>query len=262
MTPLDAILELLARIGTSNGAPVLVSEEELSHWPAVAVKAMKSQKLLMKARPATSVVCPGCEQECVMPVHTLPTGPRGPASFIVCDKRSDINRVTVPISRLDQWQASGSSIAELLAGLLCLRRPGSGDTFTGRWEIGMFKGAKRSQMLCLKADGELALVAGNNAVSLSEFIAYRNGKYLLDQAMIRQLVDSATTADNRYTPTNARREVRKLDTQAMYESWQKEYRRMKKRRPNMSDVWYSQQIAKMAIAKGRNAGTIKKNMKS
>jgi hypothetical protein len=40
--------------------------------------------------------------------------------------------------------------------------------------------------------------------------------------MIRQLVDSATTADNRYTPTNARREVRKLDTQAMYESWQKE----------------------------------------
>jgi hypothetical protein len=125
-----------------------------------------------------------------------------------------------------------------------------------------FKGAKRSQMLCLNADGELALVAGNNAVSLSEFIDYRNGKYLLDQAMIRQLVDSATTADNRYTPTNARREVRKLDTQAMYESWQKEYRRLKERRPNMSDVWYSQQIAKMAIAKGRNAGTIKKNMKS
>jgi len=117
-------------------------------------------------------------------------------------------------------------------------------------------------MLCLNADGELALVAGNNAVSLSEFIDYRNGKYLLDQAMIRQLVDSATTADNRYTPTNARREVRKLDTQAMYESWQKEYRRLKERRPNMSDVWYSQQIAKMAIAKGRNAGTIKKNMKS
>jgi hypothetical protein len=262
MTPETAMIELLARVGAGNDTAVLVSDEELSHWPAAAVKAMKSQKLLVKARPAAGVVCPGCERECIMPVHTQPAGPRGSASFIVCDKRSDINRVAVPISRLEQWQASGTSIAELLAGLLGLRRPGAGDTSTGRWEIGMFKGAKRSQMLCLEADGELALVAGNNAVSLSEFIDYRNGKYLLDQAMIRQLVDSATTADNRYTPTNARREVRKLDTRAMYESWQKEYRRLKKRRPNMSDVWYSQQIAKMAIAKGRNAGTIKKNMKS
>jgi hypothetical protein len=262
MTPLDAMLELMARMGASNGAAVLVSGEELSHWPAAAVKTMKSQALLVKARPAASVVCPGCEQECIMPVHTLPAGPRSPASFIVCDKRSDINRVAVPISRVEQWQASGTSIARLLAGLLGLRRPRAGDTPIGHWEIGMFKGVKRSQMLCLKANGELALVAGNNAVSLSELIYYRNGKYLLDQAMILQLVDSATTVDNRYTPTNARREVRKLDTLAMYESWQAEYRRLEKRRPNMSDVWYSQQIAKMAIAKGRNAGTIRKNMKS
>ena len=80
--------------------------------------------------------------------------------------------------------------------------------------------------------------------------------------MIRQLVDAATTADNRYTPSNAKREARKLDTQAMYERWRKEYRALKKSRPNMSDVWYSQQIAKMPIAMGRNAGTIKKNMKS
>jgi hypothetical protein len=29
-----------------------------------------------------------------MPVHTLTHQTRGPASFIVCDKRSDINRVT------------------------------------------------------------------------------------------------------------------------------------------------------------------------
>jgi hypothetical protein len=168
MTPLDAILELLARMGASNGAAVLVSDEELSHWPAAAVKAMKMQKLLVKARPAASVVCPGCERECIMPVHTLPAGTRGSASFIACDKRSDINRVAVPIGRLQQWQASGTSIAEPLAGLLALRRPGARDTSTGRWEIGMFKGAKRSQMLCLKAAGELALVAGNNTVSLSD----------------------------------------------------------------------------------------------
>lgn len=79
--------------------------------------------------------------------------------------------------------------------------------------------------------------------------------------MIRRQVDATTTADNRYTPTTACREARKLDTQAMYESWRKAYRDLKRSRPNMSNVWYSRQIARREIARGRNAGTIKKNMK-
>jgi len=77
MTPQDALTELLVRMGEGRYATMLVSEEELQGWPAEAVKAMKSQKLLVKAQPAASVVCPGCEQECVMPVHTLPAGRRG-----------------------------------------------------------------------------------------------------------------------------------------------------------------------------------------
>ena len=75
------------------------------------------------------------------------------------------------------------------------------------------------------------------------------------------MVAAATTSDNRYTPSNAKREARKLDTQAMYASWQKEYRALKKKRRGMSYVWYSLQIAKMDIAKGRDADTIKKKMK-
>jgi hypothetical protein len=74
-------------------------------------------------------------------------------------------------------------------------------------------------------------------------------------------VRPATTTGNGYTPNNARREARKLDTEAKYASWQKAYRRLLKNRPNMSDVWYSQQIAKMDIAKGSSPETIRKNMK-
>jgi len=79
--------------------------------------------------------------------------------------------------------------------------------------------------------------------------------------MIRLQVDAATTADKRYTPSNARREARKLDTQAMYESWRKAYCALKNSRPKMSDVWYSLQIAKLEIAEGRDADTIRKHMK-
>jgi hypothetical protein len=99
MTPEAALIELLGRVGAHNGAPVFVSAEELDHWPAAAITAMKGQGLLSRARPAASAICPGCERECAMPVHTVLAGSVVHASFIVCDKRSDINRVPVPAGR-------------------------------------------------------------------------------------------------------------------------------------------------------------------
>jgi hypothetical protein len=47
----------------------------------------------------------------------------------------------------------------------------------------------------------------------------------------------------------------------MHGRWQKAYRSLRKKRPNMSGVWYSQQIAKQDIATGRKAETIRKHMK-
>jgi len=74
MTPLEALLELLDHVGASRDAAALVSEDDLSRWPAEAVRELKAKKLLQRASPAVSAVCPGCEQECVMPVHTPHTG--------------------------------------------------------------------------------------------------------------------------------------------------------------------------------------------
>lgn len=261
MTPQDALIELLGRVGAGNGTAVFVSAEELSQWPAAAVAAMKSQTLLVKARPAVSVVCPGCERECVMAVHTLQRAGGVVASFVVCDKRSDINRVPVSTLRLTQWRCDAEAVCAFIAANLGLRRSGQPPADSGLLNIGMATGDKRSQMLCLRVDGDLALVAGNNAIPLAELVGFTDGEYSVDRLMIRRLVNSATTADPRYTPSNARLETRKLGTQAMYQGWQKAYRELKKRRPKMSAVWYAKQIANQDIAVGRSADTIRKHMK-
>jgi hypothetical protein len=261
MTPHDALIELVARLGARHGAVVLITDEELSRWPEAAVAAMKSQGLLAKARPASSVECPGCEQQCVMPVDTLPATSRGAASYVVCDKRSDINRVPVAASRLTQWRCDAEAVCSFIVASLGLRRSDQHPAVPGLLNIGMASGEKRRQMLCLKASGDVSVVAGNSAVSLSELIDYHDGAYSLDGAAIRQLVDTATTADPRYTPRTTRREARKLDTQAMYKGWQKAYRDLKKQRRKMSDVWYAQQIAKQNIGPRRSVDTIRKHMK-
>lgn len=260
MRPIDALLELFWRVAACCGDKVLVNDEEVCQWPLAAVRAMKSQKLIKKARPASSAICPGCEQECLMPVYSL-GGTKANEPFIVCDKRSDTNRVVVPAERLFQWQCSAEMVCGFIAAGLGLRRASSQTAGTGLWEIGIAYGDKRSQMLCLKANGELALVAGDTSTPLADLSEFRDGKFLLDSAMIRRMVDSATTADPRYTPSNAKREARKLDTQEMYESWQKKYRQLKRSKPGRSDSWYAFQISKMDIAYGRNAETIRKNMK-
>lgn len=260
MKPIDTLIEILERVGASGGAPVHVADEELNQWPAVAVAAMKGQKLILKAPPASSATCPGCESECVMQVHTPRASTGRGEPFIVCDKRSDINRVAVSADRLTKWRCSAEMVRDFVANGLGLRRSSrQGDS--GLWEIGIVAGKKRRQMLCLKADKELILVAGSGSARIAELVAYHDGRFFLDDVLIHRLIDSTTTADPRYTPSNVRRESRKLDTQAMYDSWQKAYRDWQRKRPGMGGVWYSNQIAKMDIAHGRSAETIRKNMK-
>jgi hypothetical protein len=261
MTAADALVELFNRIGASGGMAILVNAEELRRWPKEAIAAMMSQKLMVKAGPADSAICPGCELQCVMPVHNLASKTGASSSFILCDKRDDTNRVFVSPERLIQFQCSPGLISGFVATSLGMGLSPKHKTDPERWEIGMALGDKRSQMLCLGVDGALNLIAGNNKIPLADLVEFQDGKYLLDNVMVRRLVDASTTADERYTKSNARREARKLDTQAKYERWQKAYREWQKKKPGMSDSWYSQQIAKKENGKGCDSETIRKHMK-
>ena len=67
---------------------------------------------------------------------------------------------------------------------------------------------------------------------------------------------------SRYEPNRIRQEARKLKTQAVYKTWQKAYRTLKKQNPNKSDSWCAQQISWMDIAKGKSVQTIRRRLKN
>lgn len=122
----------------------------------------------------------------------------------------------------------------------------------------------------LHLEGQLDRVVGQAAVELAKQpkstqsgAADRNSSQSAPgmRTPVSQHAEGVTSGDNRYKPSKARREARKLNTQDKYKSWQREYHAWKKKRPEMSDVWYSQQIAKLDIAKGSSAETIRKHMK-
>lgn len=73
---------------------------------------------------------------------------------------------------------------------------------------------------------------------------------------------SSEPTQRRSGQTITQREAGKLHTKRQHKAWQKAYTESKKKQPGMSDVWYSRQIAKLDIANGRAADTIRKNMKA
>lgn len=189
MTPQTALIELLQRLGARSGAAVFVSDRELLEWSSAAVALMKAQGLITKSMLATSTVCFGCEQACVMPVHVLTTKARQPEAFIVCDKRCDINRVSVSVDQLEQWQATGESVAALLAQLLGLQRSGGSSGDATHWEVGMLKGVKHSSHLKLVADGRLTLALAGHSIPVTEVLTFAGKTFKVDRRRLTRLVD-------------------------------------------------------------------------
>lgn len=229
--------------------------------PAVVASALKSQQLIRQAPPAAHVVCPGCEEQCAMPVERRRARNDRTSVFVLCDRREDINRVEIDQDRLEQWQCSVTAICNFVAVQLGLHPTVSRMNVPGMWQVGMAFGRKRSQMICIRGGEALSVVVGGNSMPLAGLIGFNEGCYCLDAEKILHMVDASETGDPRYTPNRNKAEERKRRTAAMYQAWQEEYRRQVKKRPGMSDSWYAKEIAKRPVAQGRDSETIRKNMK-
>jgi len=233
MTP-DAVLEeLLERVAATWESRTLLTEEELATWPRDAVLALHRQKLPERAQPAKDAVCPGCEEECGMPVHTVVRGKNNDTEFFVfCEHRDDTNRIAIAPEKLKKWQCRKELIAGFIAESLSLKSSDRRIRGNGALvEIGILTGSRRARMLCLGHEPQLVLVVGTNSVPTAEMLHFEVGKYILDTDQLKDLFDAAKTGDLRYTPSTARLEIRKLDTAARNKEWCKTYRELKKKIP-------------------------------
>lgn len=190
MTGHDALIEILERVGANGNEAVLLGAEELGQWPARAVAVMKERRLLARAGPAQSALCPGCEQQCVMPVKLWPGQPKSPNAFVICDKRGDINRVTVSIDALEQWQASGETVAKMLAQLLGLKRSVTAEPDATRWEIGMYKGVRHASHLVLLSEGGLKLSLAGHSLVLDDVLTFLSDRIAVNRRLLTRCVDN------------------------------------------------------------------------
>ena len=265
MTESELLEQILDRLGRAKSAEAIFGMDEAADWPDGALDRLTKAGLLKRARPAQSIECKGCERYCFMPVHALAAeGNRRARAFISCDKPEDYGRIPVELRRLTQWKMTGGSVAKMLAGPLGFTKSPQDEGASGkRWKLGLLKGKDHKSEVKLVVENGITLLVSGHTIPLSEILTLDEGGVSVDRDEFLRLVDkpSGQPSAQPYAPSIARRESRKLDTQKLYQSWHKAWRELKRKRPNMSDVWYSQQIEKTEIANGRDSETIRKHMK-
>lgn len=257
---LDDVLQELIQHMDSHGDGAL-AWEQVREWPEGAIKIFLNAGWIKSIEPAKIVECPGCEENCFMPVHVLPTAKGKPArAYVACDKRDDMGRIPIPMELRQQWQITDNQVAHWVAHTLGLKGKPKKEKKSGAIHIGNVQGKKKMGLLTWVGQSPVSLETSGHSISLSEVLYFKDYQIQIDQATIINMVDLPPTSE-RYKPSIARREIGKRNTQARHKGWQKAYREFKRTHPERSDSWCALQISRMLIGKSFSSETIRKNMK-
>ncbi len=205
MNQADVLPTVLDRLVAAAGEVALFSERELAEWPAAALARLKAEGLLVKGPPADTVVCPGCEEDCTMPVETDSTPSGALRAFVVCDKRDDVARVTIARDQLEQWTSSLERVADVLARLLGMRRFGS-DSTALRWDVGVLKGAKGSAHVVLGIENELRLTIAGHSLPVADVLELGDKGLSIERRALLRCVDNPVAAAGDQESAEQRRE--------------------------------------------------------
>lgn len=201
----DVLPALLDRLAAAAGEVALFSERELAEWPAAALAQLKAEGLLVKGPPADAVVCPGCEEDCTMPVESDTTASGALRTFVVCDKRDDVVRVAIARDLLEQWTCSPEQVADVLARLLGIRRSGS-DTTARRWDVGVLKGVKGSAHVVLAIENELRLTIAGHSLPVVDVLELGDKGLIIERRALLRCVDNPVVAAGGQESAEQRRE--------------------------------------------------------
>ncbi|MBL8419992.1 MAG: hypothetical protein JNK92_05085 [Dechloromonas sp.] len=189
MNHAEVLPAVLDRLAAADGEVALFSERELAEWPAAALARLKTEGLLVKGPPADTLTCPGCEEDCTMPVEIVTTAGGAMRAFVVCDKRDDVARVAVGRDLLEQWTCSPERVADVLARLLCIRR-NNGDTAALRWDVGVLRGVKGSAHVVLGIERELRLTIAGHSLPVVDVLELGDKELNIDRRALLRCVDN------------------------------------------------------------------------
>ena len=203
ISAIDYLSLLLRQLAAVDDDKFLISHEERVEVPDDVWATMAQLKIVQQAQHAKSVICDGCEENCVRPVHIYPANVKSPArAFVVCDVREDVGRVNVDFERLNQWQVSEQQLAEMVRDLLGNTQSMAKDN--ALWRLGMVNGGTHKSQVSLKFDREALVLASGHSVQLMELLSIDKNTLKIDLKKIKKMVNEPTGFSDDVESTKAK----------------------------------------------------------
>lgn len=181
MTPEAVLSELLQRLAACRGAEVLIGYTDLREWTPEVLGALQAASFVVRSRPASLLVCPGCEQQCVKGVEVFPAeGARPARAYIFCDEPEDLGRIEIPLPDLEQWRTTGAIFADAISQLLKLPTPPTMDSDARRWLLGPLPRAENRGALALSIEHGGTLTLGKASAPLAQVVTFGSGGWRMD----------------------------------------------------------------------------------
>jgi hypothetical protein len=259
----DQVLLLLLNSLTLKSHKIVLSWFSVNLWQEQAFTLMLDNKLITPASKAKNIQCRYCEKNCTLDVipHSYPNKTR---YYAVCEDpimHEQVGRITIPPEHLKQWQISIKQLAVLIADLLGLPSNISYKADQKSITLGALKSKGAGRKSVVLNVEPLLLVVNQSDLPINELIFFEGSRLVLDKAKIEHALKlKQPPSVKTYSVNTDKKEQRKANTQAMYDDWQEQATKLKKKNPTKFKTWIAQQIAKMPIAQGRDSETIRKNI--
>jgi len=194
MTESGLLEQILERLGRAEPDGEIIGADEAGQWPDGALASLIKAEVLRPAQPARVIECDGCERNCFMPVivRTAEDG-RVARAFISCDK-PDVNagRIGVEMSRLDQWQLTGETLAGAVARLLGFNKPPQQNGTGNHWTLGLLADKESKGAVTLSVENGASLAVAGQSIPLAQVLTLGESGLKADKDALLRVVDGDT----------------------------------------------------------------------
>lgn len=259
---IDQVLLLLFN-HLSKHKKLVLSWAAIQLWKPNAFKLLLNNHVIKVTDKANNLQCQTCDKHCTVDVtrHDYPNNKIRYYAVCMDDyMHEQVGRMTIPQEQLQQWQCSTKQLLKIIARLLDIDKEITFSVNTEQTRLGMLaKGAGRKWVTLIH--NPLALEINQMILPLEEILYFDGDTLALDIDRVNHALNLKQPAQEKsYSPNVNKRDKGKFNTQTMHQDWQDEAIKLKKKSPQHNKTWISKKIAKLSIAQGRNAETIRKSI--
>ena len=251
----DVVEALTVRIEVMHPAAAVFSNSEMLEWPKGVHNALVRQGLLTKIERADTVVCLGCDAQCMKPVvFRVDHADRSRRAFINCDEPADHGRIRVLPSQLQQFNITLHRLSVFVAGALGLAgATASGNDSTFRLGEAKGRNGPRNIFIRLKS-GRLQFLAEAEHVDLVSVLQWASNAVTVDKTKVKRLLDrkqSSASMGRKYVPDRGKQAANRNATSVRDRQLRKLAVRMIEAE-GLTTTMAAERISKMKIAVTKN----------